>query len=337
MKFTTLIKIWILSIACLAGFQAAALAAVRVAVLPFQINADKDYTYLQKGIDDMLSSRLAWADKVEVIDPVATANVMDSIKGMHGDSLALMVGAKLKADFALYGSITLVGESVSIDAKMLDVTGTRPPLTFFEQTQGMDSVIPRINRLATNINTTVLGRPAPSVPTVAAAPAPTPARRPEQGQGQAPLSPLAGGTAPQTTGSTLNPAFEATLPHGGQEAQSQFWKSRNFRFLINGLDVGDVNHDGLVETVLATGTPTVVVLVNGGSASASGVPCNSNWVSEWSKTGPSSIHPIKSLSAGHTFWQIIQPTRQLCQASDSQFGKPLGRSLWKVRHRSACS
>jgi TolB-like protein len=272
LKFTTLIKIWIVSIACLAGFQAGALAAVRVAVLPFQINADKDYTYLQKGIVDMLTSRLSWADKVEVIDPVSTANVLASIQGMHGDSLALMAGAKLKADFALFGSITLVGESVSIDAKMLDVTGTRPPLTFFEQTQGMDSVIPKINRLATDINTTVLGRPAPSVPTVAAAPAPTPAPAsplqdihanpekliqnghiiPEQGQGgQAPLSPLAGGAAPPATAGTLNPAFESRLPNGGRGAQSQFWKSRNFRFLINGLDVGDVNHDGLAETVLA--------------------------------------------------------------------------------------
>jgi TolB-like protein len=273
LKITTLIKIWIVSIACLTGFQAGALAAVRVAVLPFQINADKDYTFLQKGIVDMLTSRLSWADKVEVIDPVSTAHVLESIQGLRGDSLALMAGAKLKADFTLFGSITLVGESVSIDAKMLDVTGTRPPLTFFEQTQGMDSVIPKINRLATDINTTVLGRPAPSVPTVAAAPAPTAAPTPvspledihanpekmiqnghvitEPGQGQAPLSPLAGTAAPQATAGTLNPAFEATLPSGGRGAQSEFWKSRNFKFLINGLDVGDVNHDGLAETVLA--------------------------------------------------------------------------------------
>ena len=31
-----------------------------------------------------------------------------------------------------------------------------------------------------------------------------------------------------------------------------FWKSRSFKYLINGLTVGDVNGDGLKETVIIT-------------------------------------------------------------------------------------
>lgn len=41
--------------------------AKRVLVLPFQINAAEDLTFLQKGIQDMLSTRLAYEDKVVVI------------------------------------------------------------------------------------------------------------------------------------------------------------------------------------------------------------------------------------------------------------------------------
>ena len=97
-----------------------------MAILPFQIYADKDYSFLQKGIVDMLASRLASPDKVTIIDPLVTAEAMEGTQGLSGDSLALLVGAKVKADYVIHGSITALGESVSIDAKMLDVTGASP-------------------------------------------------------------------------------------------------------------------------------------------------------------------------------------------------------------------
>jgi hypothetical protein len=45
----------------------------------------------------------------------------------------------------LYGSLTVFGDSVSIDAKMVNVTGNDEPFVFFTQTQGMGMVIPQIN------------------------------------------------------------------------------------------------------------------------------------------------------------------------------------------------
>jgi TolB-like protein len=145
-------------------------APLKVAILPFQINAEKDYTFLQKGIVDMLASRLALPGKTEIVDPLTTSQALESAKGFTGDNLALMVAAKLQADRVLHGSITLLGESVSIDAKMLDATGNQPPYTFFNQTQGMNEVIGQINLLANEINAQVFNRiggaaAAPGTPT----------------------------------------------------------------------------------------------------------------------------------------------------------------------------
>jgi TolB-like protein len=247
---------------CLVGFPLAAMAEpVKVAVLPFAIHAEKDYAFLQKGITEMMTSRISSPGKVAVVDPLSTAQAVEEAREHSGDSLALLVGARLKADFAIHGSITVLGDSVSIDAKMLDVTGTRPPMTFFKQTQGMGEVIPQINLMATEINSQVFGvqPPAHSPAPAAAAPQPPVAsdqhRHPERllqdgrfaDPGVRPIGPPADQDGQPHP---LNPAF-ATARGMQAGADEGFWKSRTYNYLINAIAVGDVDNDGLLETVVA--------------------------------------------------------------------------------------
>ena len=129
----------------------------RVAIIPFKMNAQKDLTFLKDGIYDMFASRLSRAGKVQVVERKETENVLEKINGSLNEEVARRTGKKLKVDFVLFGSLTVFGNSVSIDAKMIDVSGKKPTLTFFEQSQGMDEVIPRINMIASNINEKVFG------------------------------------------------------------------------------------------------------------------------------------------------------------------------------------
>ena len=55
-------------------FSANAAEPKRIALLPFKINAEKDMSYLQNGIFDMLNSRLAKEGEVEVISRQAAEN-----------------------------------------------------------------------------------------------------------------------------------------------------------------------------------------------------------------------------------------------------------------------
>jgi TolB-like protein len=249
------------------GSVAPAIAApVRVAVLPFDINAEKDLTFLQEGILDMLGSRLAWQDKVDVINENETKAALASVEGFQGESRALLVGGKLQANYVLFGSLTVFGESVSIDAKMVDVSGQQAPLPFFAQTGNMGEVIPQINQFATNINATVFGRGVAQRPVVA--PAPQAAAAPAAGVQPAPpaydprmhpekllQSGIQSETQVPVAGQpyqTPNPAFVATTAPRADSGGRTFWKSRSFKTLINGIDIADVDNDGRQEIVMAT-------------------------------------------------------------------------------------
>ena len=148
----------------LGGAVTASAAPYRVAILPFDIHAEQDLTFLQEGIMDMLASRLAWQDKVEVINETETRAAMASVEGFEGESQALLVGGKLQADYVLFGSLTVFDGCVSIDGKIADVSGQQRPLPFFARTTSMGEVIPKINEFATGINTRIFGRPLDHAP-----------------------------------------------------------------------------------------------------------------------------------------------------------------------------
>lgn len=219
----------------------------KVAVIPFTMNADKDFGFLQQGIADMLATRLAWEDNVLVVEKQEVLKAMKSVSGSMSSKNAKSVGKALHADYVLFGSLTVFGKSVSMDATMLDVSGARAPVTAFNQSRGMDGVIPAINDFAKDINAKIFGRAAP-----APALAPTPALG---------AQPAAPGTYAHPD--TLIPGLGAGVPDVSQVGQKSrqtpfimaassgrdFWKSPNFDVSIQGLAIGDVTGDGLTETV----------------------------------------------------------------------------------------
>ncbi|MGA2027951.1 MAG: hypothetical protein ABSH17_12935 [Syntrophobacteraceae bacterium] len=133
-------------------------ATARVAILPFTMNAPANLNYLQGGIRDMLCSRLSSQGKVQV---VGKSQIDVALKGAKeiSQSQALGIGAGLKADYVLYGSITSTGQSVSIEAKMAQVSGKTEPVSFYAQMKTLDEVLPQVNLFAEQINEKVFGKP----------------------------------------------------------------------------------------------------------------------------------------------------------------------------------
>ena len=228
---------------------------LQVAIVPFKINSEKDLSFLKDGIVDMLASRLYWENKVSVMNRQTVEKAAASVAGTMDENTARILGKKLGADYVLFGSLTVFGNSVSIDAKMVDVTGKKKPLTFFNQSQGMDQVIPNVSLFASDINEKEFGRvtEARQVPSSSQAAAPKPVQT-EPVNRENPNKLLAGGFGSEETKNTQEgapgSAFLSTQSGTGQAAR--FWKSRNFQQRITGVAIGDIDGDGKNETVFTT-------------------------------------------------------------------------------------
>jgi TolB-like protein len=214
-----------------------------VALLPFKINAEKDLTYLQNGIFDMLSSRLTDPGKVKVMSRTEIDDALAGAAGPQDEAAARNLGETLGADHVLFGSLTKFGDSFSIDAKMVDVTGSMPTTAVFEQSPDAGGIIPSIDRFASDINGRVFGRgQAPAA--VATAPSPT-APPPSSGDDrQAHPEKLYRKDDTQVSPFITRKELVLQSPN--------MWKSPNYKYLINGMSVGDVDGDGRLEIVVVS-------------------------------------------------------------------------------------
>jgi hypothetical protein len=121
----------------------------------------------------------------------------------------------------LFGSLTALGNSLSMDAKMVDASGARPTMSFFEQSEDAGGIITKINAMAADINREMFGRAAAARPGAAAAPAAAP-QQPAAPDAQAHPEKMfrqRGGLGGEEGGSPF------VSEEGGRVLSPQFWKA----------------------------------------------------------------------------------------------------------------
>jgi len=221
----------------------------KVAVVPFSVNSPQDLGFLQNGLFNMLFSRLSDPGKVvvmdrETIDKVITdARESIGIKGLLNESNARIIGANMGVDYILFGSLTHFGESVSLDASMVDMTGEKQTLTFFEQSKNMGDVIPMVNTFAGNINLKVFNR------SIANEMYAGPKKTQSQGGSQ-----YSGGQEGSNTGGFINLQ---------QTTQKGFQTHLKFKGQINAMAAGDLKNEGNIQVVTATDSEILIHKLKG--------------------------------------------------------------------------
>jgi TolB-like protein len=214
-------------------------APIKIAILPFTMNTPSDLAYLKDGIRDMLTSRLVWQGKVQIVDRAVIDQTLKGSKTSLSPEEAVAVARSIKADWVLFGSVTAMGKAISIDAKMAPVTGSGEPVNLYTQANSMDEVIPRINQFAEDINHKAFGRATET------------AQRASEADAASTMNPellIPQTMQPGSKISYLNPNFLEITPEGALR-QPGLWRSQTFNFGIVGMDVGDLDGDGTQELV----------------------------------------------------------------------------------------
>ncbi|MGB5986004.1 MAG: VCBS repeat-containing protein [Desulfobacterales bacterium] len=230
------IAVLTLLLAGLGGGAWAAETPRRVLILPLDVYADQDLGFLQKGIEEMLITRLSVPGKIQPLEKAVARQARESFSGPLSEALAASLGQEFDADYVLYGSLTVFGGSISTDARFFDVQATKTVVTFAKTGETPGDVIEHVNLFAAQVNDEVFGR--------------------RQAEYEAPAA------SSTENRSRMHPdrlwleesakMEQAFVAPGSSEGGVPFtiWRSRNFTGAITGLAVGDLDGDGHNEVAM---------------------------------------------------------------------------------------
>jgi TolB-like protein len=191
----------------------------KVAILPFMIYSQENLDYLREGIYEILSSRITVEGRIVVIDRSVVEKALYEERPMRLDeTAATKIGMRVGADYIVLGSITKVGDYISLDARLVSITEEKPPLSAYTQHKGIDDVMVKIGDFAQDIGYKILGRRV------------TAGRPPESKHPY-----------------LIQPREE--IGRTGPEGRG-YKRSQTFNFEIKGLDIGDVDGDKKNEVVI---------------------------------------------------------------------------------------
>lgn len=150
MRKVTLLALFFVSISSLIHAPAKAeekYVRPKVAIMPFELNAAADLAYLQAGVEAMLGSRLGSRGGVAVIDRQAVRKAMED----SGSDDPGVIGPAVGAELVLKGSITGLGNMISLDLRALRVSGEAADERFFATANSPGEVIAAIDQLVVEV------------------------------------------------------------------------------------------------------------------------------------------------------------------------------------------
>jgi TolB-like protein len=222
-----------------------------VTVLPFSTHSAENIDYLKDGIGNMLSSRIAVPGKINV---TAQNVVLQEMKKTKSRDLNLAevynIGKNLKSDYVVWGSITKIGSSISIDGKLVDINANKSDVNIFAQSQNIDDVMPKINDFSQKIVNHILGT-TQAAPVISSSPV---------GDDKTASRPLPPGTSREAQiiagmrtnkRGTMTSAINTEYINSPEPINRRgFWLSQQITTQFVGMDIGDVNNDGSNEIVV---------------------------------------------------------------------------------------
>ena len=220
--------------------------AKTVAVVPFEMHAPSSLAYLQDGLRDMLASRLAANGGAQIMEHGKVDALLKEPGKILQQKEAVELARQLAVDYVVTGSLTSLGGSMSLDAKVFSRDDVRP-LSFYASAPQENEVIGAINSLSWDISENVFGARRPAHMMVnTAQPAPATADDPMDAfKTEHPEKIYKSQGAAYGTGTGGSPIIMARSTVGG------FTKTQNVNYSLRSMDVGDIDGDGEFDVVMA--------------------------------------------------------------------------------------
>ncbi|MEE9419872.1 MAG: outer membrane protein assembly factor BamA [Desulfatiglandaceae bacterium] len=128
----------------------------KVAVLPFRVHASKALDHLRTGLQEMLTLRLGKLGFYMISPKVINKHPLAFLSVPEVKDL-LRLGKELRADWVISGSLTQIGDKASLDIKVVDVSGSRPPFFIFMVAEDVDLLADTVKRVAVSIDHKITG------------------------------------------------------------------------------------------------------------------------------------------------------------------------------------
>ena len=149
-NFRLLLISWIVIL--VTGVCGHAKESISVAVFPFQFHAKENLDYLQDAVFVTISGRLIEEGTIEVVDRAAVRDglaVLDASDRI--EEMAPQVAGRLDADYAIVGHLTKVGEIVDLDARLVNVARSGPPLSVATQYPSLEAAMEGLGDFADRV------------------------------------------------------------------------------------------------------------------------------------------------------------------------------------------
>ncbi|BBD07055.1 outer membrane protein assembly factor BamA [Desulfovibrio ferrophilus] len=129
---------------------------IQLVILPFEVNADPELGYLKDSLPELLGEHLEKAG-FSLVDQKTVNGLLEE----HGIEYLDIATAKdlallSSANWAVYGSFSQVGETISLDVRLVEAYGVQPAKPVFVVQEGLINVVPAIEDLAEKIRMELL-------------------------------------------------------------------------------------------------------------------------------------------------------------------------------------
>jgi outer membrane protein insertion porin family len=129
----------------------------KIAVFPFIVASKEPLGHLGEKVSQEIQDRLK-SDGFTLIPQESLRKELAQSEAPLDDTSAQQIGRKLGADLVIWGTLIKVGDALSLDGRMLDLSGRAPAMSLKLQGTGLQAVSGLSRQMAQEMSLKILGK-----------------------------------------------------------------------------------------------------------------------------------------------------------------------------------